>query len=41
MKMSDLKEWITRNSNLVNDNNKKSELVYTAYDELTYKCFIN
>lgn len=41
MKMSDLKEWITRNSNLVNDNDKKSELVYTAYDELTYKCFIN
>ena len=39
--MSDLKEWITRNSNLVNDNNKKSELVYTAYDELTYKCFID
>lgn len=41
MKTSDLKEWITRNSNLVNDNDKKSELVYTAYDELTYKCFIN
>lgn len=41
MKMSDLTEWITRNSNLIEDNNKKSELVYTAYDELTYKCFIN
>ncbi len=41
MKMSDLKEWITRNSNLINDDNKKSELVYTAYNQLYYKSFIN
>lgn len=41
MKMSDVKEWITRNSNLINDDDKKSELVYTAYKQLYYKSFIN
>ena len=41
MKMSDVKEWITRNSNLINDDDKKSELVYTAYNQLYYKSFIN